>query len=110
MNESGLGIAYPYFEDKKGTPFVSKEVDMCRFKYLFLLKKNKDGEICDKTGKRWELIYNVIEKHNVDKIELPPEEELFCSKYIDKDTGNLEYKDMTEEEQEADEVQQQRTR
>lgn len=102
MNESGLGIAYPYFEDKKGTPFVSKEVNMCRFKYLFLLKKNKDGEICDKTGKRWELIYNVIEKHNVDKIELPPEEELFCTKYLDKDTGNLEYKDMTEEEQEAD--------
>lgn len=102
MNESGLIITRPYFEDTKGTPFVNKEVDMCRYKYLFLLKKNKDGEICDKTGKRWELIYNVIEKHNIDKIELPPEEELFCIKYTNKDTGNLEYKDMTEEEQEAD--------
>lgn len=102
IDNSNLSIVSPYFEDKKGTLFVNKEVDMCRFKYLFLLKKNKDGEICDKTGKRWELIYNIIDKHNVDKIELPPEEELFCYKYVDKDTGNLEYKDMTEEEQEAD--------
>lgn len=102
IDDSKLSVVFPCFEDKKGTTFVYKEADMCRYRYLFLLKKNKDGEICDKTGKRWELIYNIIEKHNVDKIELPPEEELFCKKYIDKDTGNLEYKDMTEEEQEAD--------
>lgn len=102
IDDSKLSVVFPCFEDKKGTTFVYKEADMCRYRYLFLLKKNKDGEICDKTGKRWELIYNIIEKHNIDKIELPPEEELFCKKYIDKDTGNLEYKDMTEEEQEAD--------
>ena len=76
-----LNLMRPYFGDKKGNPYANKEAIMCRRKYLFLLKKNKDGEICDKTGKRWELIYNVIDKHNVGKIELPPEEELFCSKF-----------------------------
>lgn len=85
-----------------GKPYMNREVSMCRLKYIFLLKKNKNGEICDKTGKRWDLIYNVLDKYNESRELLPPEEELFCTKYIDKDTGNLEYKYMTEEQQKAD--------
>lgn len=97
-----IKLIQPSFGDTIGRPYVNKEAYVCRFKYIFLLKKNKNGEICDKTGKRWDLVYNIIDQHNIDKIDLPSDDELYCTKYIDKDTGNLEYKNMTEEEQEAD--------
>lgn len=89
-------------DEIEGRLYTNTELIYGHYKYIILLKRNKDGVVCDKSGKKWDMIYRIYDLYNTDKIETPSEDVLYLVKYIDKDTGNLEYKDMTPEQEKAD--------